>query len=517
MNMPEGMDLEELKHYLRRRCKNELYFLCTGVLGFKDFTRGLHKQSCDFLQKFPWRGDPDLFRKKLLEMPRDHYKSSMASIGLPIFILINDPQRTIALFSANIENTKKWLRAIKGVFEGNEIFRWLFEELIPDLSNPVKWDALEIIINRDEALMPTPQASITASSIQAGQASQHWTDIINDDLVNEHTVKSPSLVGLAVELYKLQEALLQDWEASTMTNVGTPWGFGDPLEYMKENEVSAGHMAFMHYAVYDNANNPIFPEKFPRKELERLEKKLGPFKWSCQYLCDPFDASMGNFEISALKYFKKYASGVLKCECPEHRDHVHRIQDMFLTAQVDPAFSDAEDAAESAVVVNGVAPCECRFLLDCFSDHLDPQQLIDKIFEVCLPYVPYLRKIGIEAVQFQLVYAFWMKSLMRKGQSLPGVEMVDLKPDRGILKEVRIKGQQLPVSNGLWHIRPGQAKFFGQITKFPRVRPIDLLDAWAYCDDLWAVPVLEAAESELSEFPDFDLDMFDGKTDGTGY
>jgi hypothetical protein len=155
-------------------------------------------------------------------------------------------------------------------------------------------------------------------------------------------------------------------------------------------------------------------------------------------------------------------------------------------------------------------------VLDAFGDHLDPNQLIEKVFEVCVPYVPYLRKIGIEAVQFQLVYRFWINSLQRKGKTLPGVELVDLKPDKGIIKEVRIKGQQLPVANGLWHIRPGQAKFLGQITKFPRVRPIDILDAWAYCDEIWSVPVPEDAP-ESDSLPVFTEDNVLRNTHGTGY
>jgi hypothetical protein len=161
-----------------------------------------------------------------------------------------------------------------------------------------------------------------------------------------------------------------------------------------------------------------------------------------------------------------------------------------ITMQIDPAYSDAEEAAESAGVVNGIAPCECRFVLDYFNGHYDPERLVTRVHEVGARWIPWLRKVGIEAVSFQRVFKFWLDSLRRAGQSpLPGVEFVDLKPDRGVMKEVRIKGQMIPVSSGLWHALPTMQAFKHQFERFPRVRPVDILDAWAYCDQLWTVPM----------------------------
>ena len=64
----------------------------------------------------------------------------------------------------------------------------------------------------------------------------------------------------------------------------------------------------------------------------------------------------------------------------------------------------------------------------------------------------------------------------------------DLKPEGDIDKIRRIKFQQTFLANGQWHIQFGMDKFISQYTKFPRARPVDVLDAWAYCDYLWDLP-----------------------------
>ncbi|MGH8655895.1 MAG: hypothetical protein ACREYE_28600, partial [Gammaproteobacteria bacterium] len=195
---------------------------------------------------------------------------------------------------------------------------------------------------RDEALMPEPQPTLQASSIISGQASKHVWHAILDDPVNEMTVDSPRLVDRAVGLYKLLESTLQDYEGSTLELTATPWGFGDVVETALENEVADGSMLLWKIGCYGNfecspelndprylpvgitperllrkrlfegsaaevlyatTGEPIFPSRYPRPELERLEKKYGPFLFSCNYRCSAAGSKvlMADFSEKAIE------------------------------------------------------------------------------------------------------------------------------------------------------------------------------------------------------------------------
>jgi hypothetical protein len=359
------------------------------------------------------------------------------------------------------------------------------------------------------------------------------------------TVDSPRLVERAVNLYKLLESTLQDFESSTIDLVGTPWGFGDVIEYALENEVADNEMLMWKVGCYGkfemsdhfksnvewtmpsgtpmsteklkykgSEGEPIFPARAPREELQRLEKKYGPFLFSCNYLCNPFDPSQSGFRPEYLKYFKIQTDGTLVCERLANgqlcHSHGHKIHDLHIVMTVDPAFSDKDDAAESAIIVAGLAEDGCRFLFDAWGDRVESTDLMIRMLKTALQWSPLLKDVGVEAVASQKLFKDWYDSTLRvippehwpeafkkEIKELPDIVIHDLKPDGDIDKKRRIKSQQLPLGNGQWHIQYGMTKFLEQYTKFPRARPVDVIDAWSYCDYLWNIPKSEEIGASL--------------------
>ena len=512
---------------LRQACKDSLYILNKGVLGFDALTPELHLPFCNFQQLSA--------PLKCAVMPRNHFKSTNASVGKPIQLIINDPQTTINLISAIEENSIGWMAAIQDVFRRNEMFKWLFPEVIPPNWHDTEASKTRFTVPRDEALMPEPQPTIQATSIVGGQASKHVYHVILDDPINEQTINKPPLIDAAVKLYKMLESTLQDYEHSTLDLTATPWGFGDVIETAIQNEVADGSMLLWKIGCYGNfecspslkdpaflpvgikpeqlirrrlfegsdvevlaatTGQPIFPARYPKPTLERLEKKYGPLLFSCNYRCDPFDPSQSGFASSYINYFKRQANGRLWCDCPAHRGHMHSMHELHIVMTVDPAFSDKEDAAESAITVGGIAPDGCRYLFKAWADRVEPNVLWTKIVESCLEYSPFLKEVGVEAVASQKLFKFYFDYMQKiksylpiaEARRVPDVTFIDLKPDNDIDKKRRIKAQQPFLANGQWHFLPGMDKFMGQYVKFPRARPVDLLDAWAYLDYVWALP-----------------------------
>lgn len=530
-------DEQELVHAtLRDMCQRSLYVLNKGVLGFKDLTPSLHLPFCNFLQLSPESSGLRQARLKGGIMPRNHFKSTNSSVGKPVWLLINDPQVTINVISAVEENSIGWLGAVQRVFMRNERFQWLFPDLIPKDWHAVEKSKTRFVCRRDEGAMPEPQPSIQATSIVGGQASKHVRHVILDDPVNEMTVDSPRLVDRAVGLYKLLESTLQDYESSTIDLVATPWGFGDVVEYALENEVAEGEMLLWKIGCYgefycspeialpefvpanipmdglfdaplhegsqchivkgENGGKPIFPERYPVAELERIEKKYGPFLFSCNYRCAPFDPSQSGFKPDYINYFTRELDGSLNCTCKHHPKCDHALGECHVVMTVDPAWSDTDDAAESAICIMALAPDGCRFLLKAWSDKVEPDALWDEIVHGVAEFAPYLVDVGIESVASQKLYKFFYEHMLTLKDTLPkelrdripeDITIHDLKPENQERAKIRrIKAQQLYLGQGQWHFLPGMTKFLEQYNKFPRARPVDILDAWAYGDEIWS-------------------------------
>jgi hypothetical protein len=454
-------------------------------------------------------------------MPREHFKSSICSVALPLWLLIHDRNTTIALISAKQDNTQKWLRQIKWIIQNNKFFRWAFDEIRPS----DKWDETEIIITRDPDLHGLAQASITASSITSGQASQHYQHIVLDDPVNEKVAASESMLQSALDLYIYLESLLQDWESSTFTLVGTPWGRGDVLEYAMEHDVKNGERLYWGigarggYRISPELSelpeikplytegHPIFPEECPEAKLRHIERQ-DIEKYYLQYLCKPYDAGRNGFRLKLIRDFIWREDGRCLCEC--HATHDHDLKNMTVIMTVDPAASQLKEACRSAIVVMALGQCGCRFLLEEWAERVDPKDTIDKIVELARKWRPYIQHMGVEAVGLQLTLKSWLEQLQNEGVFPKEVQIWPLKPQNRN-KDARIKSQINPVANGVWHKRPwmhqsdADQNLMWELSKWPYGKSRDLIDAgFGYCDDLWTDPeIMQLANRQVEQYIDY--------------
>jgi hypothetical protein len=496
---------EELRIYLREEAKKSLYVFGKGVLGMTKMNERLHLPVCNYIQMFPWTGGLPESRRKMLWMPREHFKSTIISIALPLWLLIHDRNKTIAIISAAEKNPKKWLRQIRHILKLNSFFRWLYPEIRPG----EKWDQEEIEVTRDISFSGEAQASITAASILSGQASQHYDHVIFDDPVNEKIAISESLMEEVRNRYDHVESLLKGWEGSTFTLVGTPWGRGDVLEHAMETDVKAGHRLYWGIGalgefkispqlagqkqfepIYEEGE-PIFEEECPREKLELLKLK-NPEQYYLQYLCKPYDAGRNGFDLNLIRDFIVRADGRLVCDC--HPKHVHDIGSASVILTCDPASSEDKRACRSAIVVMAQFPCGCRFLLDEWADRVDPGITVDKIVELTKKWQPHLKHVGVEAIGLQKTINAWLISL-KEQKEFPGtVAIHELKPENR-QKDARIGSQIMPVRNGLWHKRPFNYKsdqkqnLMWELEKWPYGKSRDIIDAgFGYCEDIWSKP-----------------------------
>src|SRR6267142_6587043 len=175
---------EEQRQLYRKHCRDSLYFLCKGVLGFKDMTTVVHKPACEFLQH--------VARRRKLMLPRGFLKSHTATIGYPIWLTIQEANpalgfrgtdERILIGNAVSTNSEHFLSKIKKVYERNAMLQWLFPEIIPDFSSSnLQWNVTESTLPRKTDY---PEPTFSAVGVGAAVVSRHFTRIILDDLIDE--------------------------------------------------------------------------------------------------------------------------------------------------------------------------------------------------------------------------------------------------------------------------------------------------------------------------------------------
>ena len=143
----------------------------------------------------------------------------------------------------------------------------------------------------------------------------------------------------------------------------------------------------------------------------------------------------------------------------------------------DPAISERDSAARSAITVVALSPYNKYFLLEMWAGRSgDPQVVIDHILEMANYWQP--RLIGVEAVAFQQSMEPYMKRRMEQLGIWYPIEM--LRPDRNEKKEQRIKSLVPFFRTGQIYIQRGMFDFIGEYETFPTGRTKDILDAFSY-------------------------------------
>jgi hypothetical protein len=205
---------------LKNLYRISLYNTCKKLLGYPDINKHTHGDMIDCLKSYS--------RRKLIVMPRGTLKSTVCSVGYPIWQLIRDPDIRILLDSELYSNSSKFLREIKGHLQSRSLI-----ELFGEFYNPSNWNEGEItILQRTKNLK---ESSITCSGIGAQKTGQHYDLIIADDLNSKDNSYTEELREKVVEHYKYYISLLEP--DGTLIVVGTRYAYGDVIGHILSEEI----------------------------------------------------------------------------------------------------------------------------------------------------------------------------------------------------------------------------------------------------------------------------------------
>lgn len=472
----------------------DLFHFSKNTLDFDRLTLKPHADLCDFITntgKYKGRLKNSW---KLILLPRGTFKTTVACVGYPLWLLIRDPNLRILLDSETYAKACDTLRAVKGIIATNERLRSLHGALNEPLSKEANefiktnryltWNEDAIILgSRSDFSKKEP--SIAVGGVDVVKVGMHYDVVIGDDYHSEKNVTTKEQIDKVTQHIRLMSSILDP--GAQYIIIGTRWDDKDAYGWIieelegiriKEPGVYSGKMFdIMQYPWRwpDTPEGKLFaPEILNDETIKPLKAIHTPYSFSCQYMNDPIDSDSAIFKESWIK------DNVLSPRFVESlRD------EMLVFTAIDPAVGEGEDNDYSAIVTVGfAAPVDpgtgkqinMRILLDAHYGRWNPDQLIDEIFTIYRKWRPV--QVGFEAVAAFDAYESRFNEHMQKRRVR--VPILFYPRDNRISKPARIRAMSTLFQLGEFYTvkgARGTEEFLSEYRRYPRAKHDDVLDA----------------------------------------
>ena len=478
---PSEEQREILRWVEREKCKTDLYYLATEVLGYGLMHEPLHRPLAERITTHR----PGEFVGTLI--PRGHYKTSLLTIAGTVFEILNNPNIRILFAHSILDLAQAMLQETKWVFHKNERFRYLFPEY-------AAVDPDKAFGKQDEFTTPARtrgnirEPSVRTGATDATLVSSHYDLIIFDDIVDEKNCETANGREKVYRFYERALSLLDPGGRINM--IGTRWHDADV--YGKIMKRKSSHWDWCVMTLKDEEGNYILPKAkvtvkdpdgqyreqwrgFDEEEERKLreEQSLGTFL--AQYYNDPIDPEKAKFSSKHLQYIEIWPD-------------VTR-ENVITLSTVDPAISDEDGSCYSTIVTVQYPPDANWYVVEALRERWDELELIDAIFGVVERWNPQV--VGIEDVAYQKALFKPIKVMQHERVSY--FPCVPLKSYRQGGKDYRISQLQPFWSSKRIYIDERLVDLEYEILRYPVAETRDLIDALAYHVELLKKPEVKKA------------------------
>jgi len=518
-----GLTEDAWRKAARLNCLGSLYYFIKIGLKKRRLTSTLHMPFCISLERD--------HIKDVYEIPRDHFKSTMCSEGLPMWRVLwcsdedlnefvkmgyssefiawmqrmHRPEARNLLVSENITNAGKLGRRIDFHYESNAVFRHLFNELIPTSSetwsNISKWQKLPPAC---KALGGHGEGTFDFLGVGGALQSRHYNGlVVEDDLVGKKAYESPVVMEKTIEYHRLLVGAFENESAVDDNDelvVANRWAYSDLNSWIEENEPWFNfetHSAEGGCCDLHPPETPIFPEEFSMSKLERWRKRLGSYLYSCQFLNNPAAPENADFHESDLRFMRldENSEGdlVIKHEVFEGvvigDVKVRQLAKCIIT---DPNHSGAQGRCRHSIQVIGLSAEGRYYHLGSWAKAVNTDTYLGELYKMADMWG--MNKLGIETVAAQKYLAYHINFRNKlEGRNLKILELkgeVD-GPDGSLTrnKEFRIRNVLSPIfESNRFYTQRRFTDFRGEFTTFPKGKFCDILDTLAYAPQLLKLP-----------------------------
>lgn len=313
--------------------RGDLYFLLRYLLGRKDTEHPWIFARCREVQGAP-NGYLDVWS-------RGHYKSTIITYALTIQDILNDPEVTFGIFSHTRPIAKAFLRQIKREFEGNELLKRLYPDVLwqqPQKEAPQWSEDGGIVVKRRSN---PKEATIEASGLIDGQpTSRHYRRRVYDDVVTIESVSTVDQINKTTAHWEL--SLNLGGGEAIERYIGTRYHLRDTYRVMLDRQaVKERRYPATHNGRLDG--KPVF---LTDTQWAEIKQKRSSTVIAAQQLQNPLADGQATFRTEWLRSYEVRP----------------RILNVYIMA--DPSKGRSATSDNTAIAAVGVAPGGARFLLD---------------------------------------------------------------------------------------------------------------------------------------------------------
>lgn len=489
---------EELRQKMAEMGRSNLYYLAKIILGYNKLVPSVHGPMCRF-----W----DLTRRenrRMMLMPRLHYKTTLWSIAGTIQDIVRNPNVRVLMVSDTASNAQNFMREVQLHFELNEVFRWVYSEIIPDTSRVV-WNSERMEVNRT-IISSTP--TVSAIGAFGGIESRHFDVIRADDLVTERYIHSEVEMDKLIKWVGGLEPLLSNIHDGRIDFIGSRKKKGDMYEHVmnsylgdkRPEEIGPftyryGGLVVFSRGAEDEQGNPIFPQVISKEFLQRL-RRTDPERYFAQMANSPRGSGLNFFEPEWLRYWQWGPDGKIHC--------IHRGETLLVASPwemerfvlYDPAVAEKKSSSMQAIVVMAKGSGPFRIVLETRIGHFDPSTAMDYLYEIAGRWNPSFFSIERRGFQGWVKYALDERAETRGLPYLPIVEWPPQgSPSARWAKVEHIRALQPMVRSGYLWIHEEQKELRDELEFYPNVRWDDGLDALA--QSLTYAPLVEGEQEKV--------------------
>lgn len=513
---------EHIPHINRLNALGSLYFFIKYVLQRHRLVEHLHLPICEHLESENLN--------YLLEFPRDHFKTTMVTEGLPMWWALpfsesdeasmrvlgyddewirwmrwaHNPQIRVLIVSEAALNAEKLGMRIDQHFLSNSRFRDLFPEIIPNEQST--WNASSKHV-RNTAFRAHGEGTFDFIGVGGALQSRHYDRVIEDDLVGKDAMKSDIIMADTIDYHRLLEGAF-DGPDRTELVVGNRWSLFDLNGHVRKTEPwfrVESHGALGGCCDQHPAGMPIFPEEWTLERLNQVRQREGSFYFSHQYLNVALSPDELIFRGNWLRYYNTKAQPFFRKEELEGALRQVEYKRMLLTHEVresevirdipaqvllrsmivDPNHAGSEGRARHAILVTGLDPETDRiYLLDMWAQSMPYDDLMANVYRMADRWQ--MTEFWLETVAAQkfLKYHIEYRNKIEKRT----LRVKELKTDRSKGgKWTRIDALSPLFEQGKIWVRHDQSDFLDEYGRYSHSTryPVDLLDCMGYAPQTW--------------------------------
>ena len=338
-------------------CRQNLFFLMVYGMGRKDMDNDWCFARCREVQANP-DGYLDLWA-------REHYKSTVITVGLTIQDILNDPDITVGIFSHTRPIAKAFLRQIKRELETNTLLQDLFPHIRPPSGRDSRTWSEDggIVVIRDTN---PKEATVEAWGLVDGQPTgKHFSLLIYDDVVTRESVTTPEQIKKTTEAWEL--SLNLGARGGKRRMIGTRYHHYDTWRAIMDRGAAIPRI---YPATVDGTatGKPVFLS--PEALAEKLRDQ-GPYTFSAQMLQNPTADKAQGFREEWLRW---YTPGRLP------------VCNLYLLC--DPAGAKKRDSDYTVMWVVGLGEDGNIYIVDGLHDRLNLTERAEALFRLRRQYMP---------------------------------------------------------------------------------------------------------------------------------